>query len=217
MFAAGELQNFGISAIRLVKGLGPARTADVVAATASLDPRQLGETYLASTRPRTGHTARFIDKLPGNFLYAGLIAAALPNAKLIHIHRNPRDAGWGMYKTLFKQGYPFSYDLREIGRYILGYQALMQHWRDVLPGRIIDVAYADLVDDSERVVEDVLQLCGLSFDPACLSFFNSAEPSSTASAVQVRQPVYRTSLESWRRYARHLGPLLEVLDGPPVR
>jgi Sulfotransferase family len=183
----------------------------LIEASTHLEPSQLGEAYLASTRPRTGKRPRFIDKLPNNFLYAGLIAAALPNAAIVHIYRDPTDAGFAMYKTLFNQAYPFSYDLCEIGRYIRGYQKLMQHWHQLLPNRIIDVAYEELVEDPERVLTEVFRRCKLSFDPQALSFFQSPEPVTTASAAQVRQPIYRTSVESWRHYARHLGPLLEEL------
>ena len=207
VFAAGELQNFGIVTVQLAGGPSALRNEDLIDLSARIDPGQLGETYLASTRPRTGATSRFIDKLPGNFLYAGLIAAALPNATMIHIHRDPRDVGFGMYKTLFKQAYPFSYDLGELTRYIHGYQDLMAHWRAVLPGRIVDVAYEELVDDPERVLGEVLSRCGLSFDPACLAFSESTAASSTASAVQIRKPIYRTAVGTWRRYERHLGPL----------
>lgn len=214
VFAAGELHDFGICVGQLVQRLEQTQARDMIQASAHLDPLQLGEAYLASTRPRTGKLPRFIDKLPGNFLYAGLIAAALPNAAIVHIHRNAPDAGFAMYKTLFNQAYPFSYDLRELGRYIRGYQKLMAHWHQLLPGRIIDVAYEELVEDPERVLREVFRRCHLSFDPRSLSFFRSSAAISTASAAQVRQPIYRTSVQSWRHYARHLGPLLEELKSP---
>jgi tetratricopeptide (TPR) repeat protein len=214
VFAAGELHNFGICVGRLLQRLQQTAASGAIDASAHLDPLQLGEAYLESTRPRTGKHPRFIDKMPVNFLYAGLIAAALPNAAIIHVHRNPADAGFAMYKTLFNQAYPFSYDLREAGRYIRGYQKLMAHWHQLLPSRIIDVAYEELVDDPERVLTEVFRRCHLSFDPRSLSFFRSSEAVSTASAVQVRQPIYRTSVESWRHYARHLGPLIEELKIP---
>ncbi|MGC1457917.1 MAG: sulfotransferase [Steroidobacteraceae bacterium] len=214
VFAAGELHNFGICVGQLVQRLEQSQRTGLIEASARLDPFQLGEAYLASTRHRTGKHPRFIDKLPDNFLYAGLIATALPNAAIIHVHRDPPDAGFAIYKTLFNQAYPFSYDLREIGRYIRGYQKLMEHWHELLPSRIIDVAYEELVDDSERVIREVFQRCHLSFDPRSLSFFRSSEAITTASAVQVRQPIYRSSVESWRHYARHLGPLLEELKMP---
>ncbi|HTV77318.1 MAG TPA: sulfotransferase [Steroidobacteraceae bacterium] len=209
--AAGELHNFGLSVARLLQHPDRRPHVDMIGASAQLDPLQLGERYLASCRHRTGSRARFTDKLPGNFIHAGLIAAALPRAAIVHIHRDPRDAGFALYKTLFKQAYPFSYDLREIGRYIRGYQQLMEHWHRLLPGRIIDVAYEELVDDPERVLGEVFRRCHLAFDPRCLSFFQSTEAVTTASAVQVRQPIYRSSVESWRHYARHLAPLFDEL------
>jgi tetratricopeptide (TPR) repeat protein len=210
VFSAGELQNFGIEMLRMVRGAGAGSTDDVVAASAQLSPRKLGEAYVNSARLRTGKGTRFIDKLPGNFLYAALIAVAFPNATLIHMHRDPRDTGVGMYKTLFEQAYPFSYDLVELRQYIRAYQGLMRHWHDILPGRIIDVAYEELVDKPEGVIKAVLSRFGLPFDPSCLSFFKSTDPTSTASAVQVRQPIYRTSIGSWRRYARYLEPLIDL-------
>lgn len=212
VFAAGELHNFGNCVAQLVQRLAPTQGRDAIGASAHLDPVQLGEAYLASTRHRTGKHPHFIDKLPGNFLYAGLIATALPNAPIIHIHRDPADAGFALYKTLFNQAYLYSYDLREIGRYIRGYRKLMQHWHQLLPGRIIDVAYEELVDDPERVLREVFRRCHLSFDPRSLAFFRSSEAVTTASAAQVRQPIYRSSVQAWRRYARHLGPLLEELE-----
>lgn len=214
VFAAGELHNFGNCVARLTQRLDPTPGSDAIAASAHLDSLQLGEAYLASTRHRTGKQPRFIDKLPGNFLYAGLIAAALPNAAIVHIHRDPRDAGFAMYKTLFNQAYPFSYDLREIGRYIRGYRKLLAHWQQLLPNRIIDVAYEELVEDPERVLREVCRRSQLSFDPGSLAFFRSSAAVTTASAVQVRQPLYRTSVQAWRRYERHLGPLLEELAIP---
>jgi tetratricopeptide (TPR) repeat protein len=215
VLAAGELQNFGLATVRLAGRPDAARSEDLVDLSARIDPVQLGEAYLASTRPRTGATGRFIDKLPGNTLYAGLIAAALPNATLIHIHRDPRDAAFGMYKTLFKQAYPFSYDLGELTRYMHGHQHLVAHWRAVMPGRIVDVAYEDLVEYPESVLGGVLDRCGLAFDPACLTFFESSAASSTASSVQVRKPIYRSAIGTWRRYERHLGPMASALAASP--
>lgn len=214
VFAAGELHNFGNCVARLAERVEKKPGRDLIEASAHLDPLQLGEAYLASTRFRTGKHPRFIDKLPSNFVYVALIAAALPNASIIHIYRDPADAGFAMYKTLFNQAYPFSYDLRETGRYIRGYQKLMAHWHQLLPNRIIDVAYEELVDDPERVLKEVFRRSNLSFDPRSLEFFRSSKAVSTASAAQVRQPIYRTSVQSWRRYARHLGPMLEELNAP---
>jgi tetratricopeptide (TPR) repeat protein len=211
VFAAGELQTFGITAMRLAGEAAAPPDADLIERTARIDPRRLGETYVQGTRPHTGATAHFIDKLPNNFLYAGLIAAALPNAVMIHIRRDARDAGYAMYKTLFKQAYPFSYDLGELGRYIRAYQDLMAHWRTVFPGRIVEVAYERLVEAPEAALGEVLDRCGLALEPACLSFFENAQASSTASSVQVRRPIYNSSVGAWRRCERQLAPLIESL------
>ena len=208
--AAGELQDFGIAVMAQASAAGAAGE-DLIQRSADLDPRRLGEAYIASTSARARKSGLFVDKLPGNFLYAGLIAAALPDAPMIHIHREPRDAGFAMYKALFKQAYPFSYDLAEIGRFMLAYQALMSHWRAVLPGRICDVSYERLVEDPEGVLREVLDHCGLDFEPDCLSFHRSSQASSTASSVQVRRPIYQSSIGAWRRYERHLGPLVDEL------
>ena len=212
VFAAGELHDFGLCVQRRALSRQQAQRISVIEASAQLDPAELGEAYLDSTRHRAGKRPRFIDKFPGNFLYAGLIATALPNAAIIHVHRNPADAGFAMYKALFNQAYPFSYDLRETGRYIRGYQQLMEHWRQLLPERIIDVAYEQLVDAPEPVLKEVFRRCELSFDPSALTFFQSSEAVTSASAAQVRQPIYRTSVEAWRHYAAYLGPLLEELQ-----
>jgi len=209
--SVGELQNFGVCVMRQA-GVHGGASGDVISASARLDPKALGEAYLASTRPRTGGSRHFIDKLPGNALYAGLIASALPDALLIHIRRDPRDAGLGMFKTLFKQAYPFSYDLDELGRYIGGHHRLMNHWRVTTGERILEVRYEDLVENPEAVVSDLLGRCGLDLEDGCMRFYDSAQPSSTASAVQVRQPVYRTSVGAWRRFERQLQPLTERLE-----
>lgn len=213
VFAAGELQDFGIAVMEQVNRSKSASAAsDLIARSSELDPLQLGDAYLARTAERTGACPFFTDKLPGNFLYAGLIAAALPNAKMIHIYRDPRDAGFAMYKTLFKQAYPFSYDLSELGQYINAYQGLMDHWHQALPGRIFDVSYERLVSEPEAVLEGVCGYAGLVPEPGCLDYHLSAGPSSTASAVQVRRPIYSSSVEAWRKYERQLKPLIEALS-----
>jgi tetratricopeptide (TPR) repeat protein len=209
--AAGELQNFGVCVARLAGEAAPG-SKDMIGVSAALDPAQLGAAYLTSTRPRAGSSPRFTDKLPGNALYAGLIAAALPDAVVIHIRRDPRDAGLGMFKTLFKQAYPFSYDLDELARYILGHERLMSHWRETLGERLVEVSYEALVEHPQEVVSTVLARCGLGYEPECLEFARSPSATSTASAVQVRQPVYRTSLDAWRRYERQLKPLTDRLE-----
>ena len=116
-----------------------------------------------------------------------------------------------MYKTLFRMGYPFSYDQQDLGRYQLAYLGLMSHWRNILPGRFLDVDYEALIEDQAAETRRLLDYCGLPWEDACLSFHEDTRPTATASAAQVRQPLYRTSLERWRTHATHLAPLARVL------
>lgn len=189
--------------------------ADLVRRTADMDFAALGRAYCA-TLP-AGTQARVVDKTPGNFLYLALIAAALPQARIVHLRRNPMDACYAMYKTLFRMAYPFSYDLDDLGRYWLGYDALMAHWRNLLPAdRFLEIDYEDLVADHEGAARRLVAHAGLDWDPACLAFHSNPAPTLTASAAQVRQPVYRSSVGLWRRYERALAPLRRRLEAAGV-
>lgn len=136
-----------------------------------------------------------VDKMPGNFLYAGLIARALPRARMIHIHRNGLDCCFSCYATLFAVGHHYAYDLAELGRYYRTYERLMAHWRNVLPpGLMLDVPYEALVQDFQGWSERIIRFCGLKWDARCLDFVHTPRAVTTASAVQVRQPVYTHSV-----------------------
>jgi hypothetical protein len=178
-----------------------------VDATARIDFRALGEAYLTATRPMRDTRPRFIDKLPFNFLYAGLIHLALPHARIVSLRRHPLDTCYAVYKQLFRDAYPYSYDLDELGRYYVAYDALMRHWDTVLPGVIHTVYYEDVVADVERETRRLLEYCGLPWDDACLQFHAGPQASTTASALQVRQPIYDTSVGKWRRFSSQLEPL----------
>jgi len=157
---------------------------------------------------------RITDKLPANFQYLGLIALLLPNARIIHLRRDPVDTCLSCYTQLFGGGQQFSYDLTELGRYYRAYDALMQHWRSVLPaGRMLEIDYEQLVAEPEPEVRRLLDHCGLEWEPACLEFHRVERAVRTASSQQVRQPLYRHAVGRWRRYRDRLGPLLEAL-GP---
>jgi tetratricopeptide (TPR) repeat protein len=215
VFAAGELTNFAVEMMGLAKNLVDGRKVsrnELVAETTRLDFRKLGESYIDSTRPFTGQTIRFIDKMPLNFLYTGLIHRALPNAKIICLTRDPLDTCYSIYKQLFIDAYPFSYDLTELGQYFVAYHRLMQHWYDVLPGVIHQVNYEDLVADIEPESHRLLAYCDLDWQPQCLKFYENKAVSTTASAVQIRQPVYRSSIQKWRQYQDELAPLISVLE-----
>ena len=152
-----------------------------------------------------------IDKTPVHNLYIALNARALPNARIVHLRRGAMDSGYALYKTLFRMGCPYSYDLENLAAYILAHRRLMEHWRAVLPGRFLDVDYEALVSDQEAVSRDIIAHCGLDWQDACLRFHENPTPAATASAVQVRQPVHGRSVGLWRRYADQLTPLSAAL------
>jgi tetratricopeptide (TPR) repeat protein len=215
VFSAGELNNFSLELLRLARqspGASPASRLDFVTRTAALDFRALGEAYMGSTRPLRDGSAYFIDKLPFNFLYAGLIHLALPRARIINLQRHPMDTCYAVYKQLFKDAYPYSYDLDELGQYYVAYHRLMQHWNAVMPGVIHTVRYEALVADSEAESRRLLEYCGLPWEDQCLRYYQNTRASTTASALQVRQPIYDTSVGKWRNYARQLEPLRARLD-----
>jgi tetratricopeptide (TPR) repeat protein len=215
VYAAGELNNFAECLVRQVLEIADDKPTDreaLIALSTRSDFAKLGEEYISSTRPRTGSTLRFIDKLPLNFLYCGLIAQALPGATIIHMTRHPLDACYAIYKTLFDQAYPYSYELLELGEYYLAYMRLMEHWHDVLPGRILDVSYETLVSSLETESKKVFAHCGLAWEDGCLDFYANPAPSMTASLAQVRQPVYTSSVGRWRQLEQELRPLIDLFD-----
>ena len=208
---AGELHDFSselVKEISRVSGGRPVAKEDIVAASLNVDFAQLGRNYVTAARQAlTRNTPFFIDKLPFNFLYCGLIHRALPEARIIHMVRNPMDTCYAIYKTLFGQAYPFSYDLGELATYYIAYRKLMDHWQKVMPGLILEVAYEDMVTNAEKQARRLIAHCGLQWEPGCLEFHKSRSASTTASAVQIRQPIYSSSIEKWRHYERQLAPL----------
>ncbi len=213
--SAGELNNFSLELIGLVrKSTGPKRLSrlEFVAAAATVDHCALGEAYIAATRPLRDGSPRFIDKLPFNYLYAGLIHLALPAAKIINLQRHPMDTCYSVYKQLFRDAYPFSYELDELAQYYIAYHRLMQHWNAVMPGVILTLRYEALVADLEGESRRLLDYCNLSWEDQCLRFHENRQASTTASALQVRQPIYSTSVDKWRRYERQLDPLRQRLE-----
>jgi hypothetical protein len=160
---------------------------------------------------------RIVDKMPFNFLFIGLIYLALPNARVIHVRRDPLDTCFSCYSQLFLGSrQPYAYDLAELGHYYRAYEGLMDHWRKVLPHDfMLEVRYENLIDDLESEARRILDYCGLAWDEACLRFYETQRPVLTASHAQVRQPVYRHSIGRWRPYRRMLQPLLEALGVQP--
>jgi len=172
----------------------------------------LGKTYLDQTAPhRHADLPYFTDKMPANFSHAGFIRLILPNAKIIDARRNPLDTCVGNYRQLFAQGKKQSYDLQELGEYCLQYRRMMDHWDEVLPGCILKVNYEDVVDDLESQVRRILEYCDLPWEDACLRYYDSDRSVNTASAEQVREPIYKDAVGYWKNYESHLDELLEVL------
>ena len=215
VFAAGELNNFAMQLMTMMHAQNVDKKMsrdEMVTLSASLDFEKLGAAYLQSTRPFTGHTARFIDKMPLNYLYVGLIHLALPNAKIINLHRDPMDTCYAVYKQLFVDAYPFSYDLEELANYYVAYHQLMQHWNAVLPGVVHTVNYEDVVKNLEQESRQLLDYCDLEWQAQCLKFHENKEASTTASTAQIRRPVYQSSIGNWRKYEAQLQPMVEILQ-----
>lgn len=208
---AGELFAFE-TAVQAIAAQGDGYP-DCVAALEPADIGRIGADYLKRLARVAPQGERVTDKMPSNFLYAGLIHLALPNAVIIHTMRNPIDTCVSCFTKLFKPGeQSFSYELGELGRYYVHYQRLMRHWRRVLPaGRMLDVRYEDVVGDLEGQARRILAHCGLPWDERCLAFHKTDRPVRTASAMQVRQPIYTSAVERWRVYEEFLGPLLSAL------
>ncbi|MDB6088719.1 MAG: hypothetical protein JWN85_1503 [Gammaproteobacteria bacterium] len=219
--AGGELEHFTTSLLEEIEAPEHRRSLsrqELIEHAARVDVRSLGRRYSQKTRALTGHRPRFTDKLPLNYLYCGLIHRALPRAHIVHVTRHPLAVCYAMYKTLFKQGYPFSYDLNEIGQYYVGYHRLMQHWHAIMPGLIHDLSYEQLIAQQASETRRLLEFCGLTFEEGCLAFDRNPAPTATASASQVRRPIYNTSVSLWTQYADRLAGLRRQLQmaGVPV-
>jgi hypothetical protein len=155
--------------------------------------------------------------MPGNFLAVGLIHLALPNARIIHVRRDPVDTCFSCFATLFAVEHPYSYDLGELGHYYRAYATLMEHWRGLIPEDVmIDVQYETLVGNFECEARRIVAHCGLAWNEVCLEFYRARRPVLTASMVQVRRPLYDSSIGRSRPYRDMLGPLLAALGGDSV-
>jgi predicted Zn-dependent protease len=171
----------------------------------------LGRRYIAETKPIRSGRAHFIDKMPNNFSHVGLIHAMLPRAIVVDVRRHPMDACFSTYKQYFAEGQSFSYDLEILGRYYRCYLSLMDHWDENLPGRVLHLRYEELVHDPETSIRRLLTHCRLKFEPACLAFHQTKRAVRTASAEQVRQPIYTTGVGYWKHFESELEPLKHAL------
>ena len=185
--------------------------ADLFDAAAQADFGLLGRRYLQHAQWRARGKPRFTDKLPLNFLHVGFIAEALPQARILHMTREPMDSCLSNLKELFAEAYPYSYRLDELAAHYGRYRRLMTHWHALYPGRILDIAYEDLVSDPETQARRVLEFCGLSWAPGCVDIASNPAPVSTASSAQVREAIHKGRVQNWRKYEAQLQPLRDRL------
>lgn len=212
--SAGESQNFGVLLKRAVGTPSP-RVLDVetIARSTSIDLPAVGRAYLERTRPASDKP-RFVDKMPLNFFYLGHVARALPGARMVVVRRHPLDTCLSNFRQLFALGlsyYDYAYDLLDTGRYYLAFDRLVAHWRRVLPGRIHELAYEQLVADPPAETGRLLRHCGLEWEDGCLAFERNPAAVATASAVQVREPIHARAVGRWCHYERELQPLMRLL------
>ena len=173
---------------------------------------KLGTAYVEAVTRYAPNSLRIVDKMPWNFIYIGVIALALPNARIVHCIRDPVDTCLSCYMKIFSDAeLNYTYDLNHLGRYYAAYTRLMDHWRQVLPGRMVELRYEALVAGQESETRRLLKCCGLEWEDACLRFYETERQIETASIMQVRQPIYDRAIHRWRNYERHLGPLLTAL------
>jgi len=212
-----ELPDISAMASRLLQG-APADESvgypGVLDSLTAADCRALGEEYLDRTRiQRCNGAPHFIDKMPNNFQYIGLIQLILPNARIIDARRHPLGCCFSAFKQHFARGQHFTYSLEDVGHYYRDYVELMAHFDAVLPGRICRVLYEDLVAGLESQVRRILDYCGLPFEAGCLRYYENDRPVRTASSEQVRRPIFLDGVDRWRHYEPWLDPLKQAL-GP---
>ncbi len=220
-FGAGELkimtsiiENISVGPTRL--RLNEVEAAFPYDENASYDAR--GRRYVEQIkRLAPKEYRRIVDKMPGNFNFVGLIHKILPNAKIIHSQRHPVETCLSCYRIHFAEGHQWTYNLRELGRYYKRYWHLMQHWREVLPGVMFEARYENTVANVEGQARAVVDFLGLEWTDDCLKFYETDRPVKTASASQVRKPIYTTSVNRWKKYEKHLEPLLEELGDIPAQ
>jgi tetratricopeptide (TPR) repeat protein len=219
--SAGESQNFGVLLKRACQTPSPQVLDEAtLAQSLRVDLPALGRDYIERTRPAGQPQPRFVDKMPLNFFYLAHIARALPAASIVVLRRHPLDTGLSNFRQLFATGvsyYDYARDLRDIGRYYAQFERLIAHWQVTLPGRVHEVWYEALVAEQRAETERLLAHCRLPWEEACLHFEHNESPVATASAVQVRQPIHAGSVGRWRRFERHLQPLIDELRAAGVQ
>jgi len=210
--SAGELQQLGLAMRRLSRYRNPKRfSAELFQMTRELEPAKIGGMYLQTSGKMRGNKPRFVDKLPQNYLMIPLILKALPNAKIVHLVRNPMDACFSSFKQLFADAYLHSYEQTEMARHHARYRHLMQIWRERFAGRFFDISYEETASNLEPNARALIDYLELPWEEACLNFHQQEGAVSTASAVQVREPAHTRSIGRWRQYQSQLEPMVSAL------
>jgi tetratricopeptide (TPR) repeat protein len=206
----GELKN-----LTILHKNSFSESGSLVDQVANLSPgrrREMAQQYLDEIALMAKGKRYATDKMPHNFLLVGMIADLFPNARIIHCERNPMDTCFSIFTNLFTGVHSYAYQLDELGHYHLLYQQLMAHWYEVLPGRIYTLNYERMVADTEGEVRKLLDFCELPFEAGCLTFFENERAVVTASNTQIRQPIYTSSVEGWRKFEQGLAPLRAILE-----
>ena len=213
--AAGELNDFNSAMCwEADQFLGASANAPAVERLSRVDFSRVGRTYLDRTDVRARGSTFLVDKNPMNFVNAGFIGKALPDAKILCLRRAPMDACFSNLKELFSsEAYGYSYDLDELADHYLRFSELCRHWQEVMPEQFMVVDYEALVARPEIVSAQVMDFCGIPFEPAAVDITRNTAPVSTASSSQVRQPINNRGIGAWRRYASCLEPLRQRLEG----
>ena len=173
---------------------------------------EMGNNYLSETTWARKNAPFFIDKMPNNFIHIGLIKTILPNAKIIDTRRDPMDTCFSCYKQFFARGQLFTYSLEDLGNYYTDYIKAMNHWQNVYGKDIYTVHYDNVINKTEETIRELIDYCNLPFENECLEFYKSSRPVKTPSAEQVRQPIYKSGLNYWKNYEKHLMPLKKIID-----
>jgi tetratricopeptide (TPR) repeat protein len=209
---AGELDDFALQ-VRYVADHASTLDDVILERLPRLDYAELGRRYLAQTQWRARGKPFYTDKLPRNWMVAGLIHRALPQARILHLVRDPMDVCFSNFRVMFADAFAHIYNLDALAQHYLQYRRVLAHWHAAMPGRILDVVYSDLVRDPESTMRRVLAFCGLDWDPACIDLARNESAVATLSTAQVREPIHSRAFEEWRRYEKQLAGLQKLVTG----
>ena len=206
VFGAGEVYHSSVFDNRVAQTTGRPFPQSISSVPAEV-LTQSAQVYVENLRADADQSARITDKLPHNFLRVGLLTAVMPQARIIHCVRDPMDTCLSIFTHFFSSAHGYASNLKELGQYYRLYERLMQDWEVKFPGCMYRISYEDLVADHECEINQLLEYCGLPFEPGCLRFHETRRAVNTPSAVQVRQPLYQSAVSRWKRYETHLQPL----------